>query len=329
MLGLPSAIRWPWRAGANEGTLALTLTEHSMRFLLATETGEQGATVTAWGTELRGVSSRDAFMKRVAARLPSAKRVIAVLDPRDYQIMQVEAPNVPAEEMRGAVRWRAMEFFDGSPHNFTLDILTMHQDEESFGGIANVIVVAAQNDVVKGRMQDCAMLDLPLSIIDIPETAQRNLLNAATAATAKPGDVAGVLAVDAGRALMTVAVGGELQFFRRFEFDIDKLLAAGEIQSALMSDSPEAEAISRSLMQLHRSMDLWEDNHPRQAIGSMAIAAGTRSDVLADRLRAELGIETRTLVLDKVFRLKNAGAAPPWADVAYLPLLGALLRPVE
>jgi len=328
MLGLPSAIRWPWRANANEGTLALTLTDHAMRFVLATEASEKGATLTAWGSELRGVSSKDAFLKRVTSRLPAARRVIAVLDPRDYQIMQVEAPNVPAEEMRGAVRWRAMEFFDGSPHNFTLDILAMHQDEDSFGGIQNVIVIAAQNDVIKNRMQECVLLDLALSIVDIPETAQRNLLNASTAAVAKEGDIAGVMSVDAGRALMTVTVGGELQFFRRFEFDLDKILVSGEVQSALMSDSPEAEAVSRSLMQLHRSMDLWEDNHPRQAIGSMAIAAGPRGEALADRLRAELGIETKALSLANVFRLNNPGAAPPWDDVAYLPLLGALLRPV-
>ncbi len=329
MLGLPSGIRWPWRASAQEGILALTLTEHSMRYVLASEANERNATIVSWGTELRGVSSHEAFMKRIAARLPSARRTIAILDARDYQIMQVEAPNVPAEEMRGAVRWRAMEFFDGSPHNFTLDILTMNQDEESFGGIPNVIVVASQNDVVKARMQDCALLDLPLSVVDIAETAQRNLLNAATVPAVKPGEVAGVISVDAGRALMTVAIGGELQFFRRFEFDIDKLLAQGEVQSALMSDSPEAEAISRSLMQLHRSMDLWEDNHPRQPIVSLAVAAGSRSDVLAQRLQTELGIAIRALSLGEVFHLKNTGVPAPWLDVAYLPLLGALLRPSQ
>ncbi len=326
MLGLPSGFPWPWRARAQAGTLALTFTDQAVRYVHATEAGEHGASIGSWGTELRGASSREVFLKRVKSQLPAAKRVIAVLDARDYQIMQIEAPKVPAEELRGAVRWRAMEFFDGSPHNFTLDVLTMRHDEESFGGVPNVIVVASQNEAVRAQMQVCESLELPLSVIDIPETAQRNILNAASAAG--EGGAAGLLSVSGGRALMTVAIDGELQFFRRFEFDIDMLLAQGEVQSALMSDSPETETVARSLMQLHRSMDLWEDNHPRQPIVSLAVCAGARSEALAERLRSELGLDTPALALAKVFRLNSVGAAPPWQDVAYLPLLGALLRPV-
>ncbi len=326
MAGLPSGFRWPWRARAQDGTLALTLTDQAMRYVYATDTGERNATVSAWGTELRGASGREAFMKRIKAQLPPAKRVIVVLDARDYQIMQIEAPKVPAEELRSAVRWRAMEFFDGSPHNFTLDVLTMRQDEDSFGGAQNVIVVASQNDVVREHMKTCEALGLPLSIIDIPETAQRNLLNA-TAAGPAERKVEGALSVSAGRALMTIAIDGELQFFRRFEFDLDMLLARGEVHSALMSESPEAETVSRSLMQLHRSLDLWEDNHPRQTVGGLSVLAGGRSDALAERLKGELDIDVTPLSLANVFRLNSQESTAPWLDVAYLPLLGALLRP--
>lgn len=323
MQGLLSGL--PWRARARGDTLALTLNENSLRFVLASASNERGATIAAWGTELRGNQTRDAFKKRVKTILPSAERVIAVLDPGDYQILQIESPNVPADELRSAVRWRAMEFLDGSPHDYTLDVLSMPGESTR---VVNVIAVAAHNDVVRARMLDCQGLGHPLSVIDVAETAQRNLLHAVLLAESAAPNVAAALVVDAGRALMVIAVQGQLYFFRRFEFDTDVLAAAvDEVHAALIGTSAGTESASRSLTQFHRSLDLWDDSHPQLPLGTLRVDAGAKTALIIDRLKPETGVETQPLTLSTIFTVPPSKAPPPWRDTAFLPLLGAILRP--
>ena len=318
---------WSRRAGGKGDILALTLNDNSLRYVLASAADARGATITAWGTELRGSQTRDAFLKRTKTILPVAERVIAVLDPREYQILQIDAPNVPAEELHSAVRWRAMEFVDGSPHDYTLDVLTVPAEPARTGV---VIAVIAHNDVVRTRMLDCVALGCPLSVIDVAETSLRNLLYAVLQAESAETDVAAALVADAGRALMVIVVNGQLYFFRRFEFDTDLLaVAVDELQSALVGTGAGEDAVSRSLMQLHRSLDLWEDSYPHLPLRSLHIDAGAKTGAILTRLQPETGVDTRMMALSTIFKVPVSRAPPPWLDGTFLPLLGALLRPAE
>ncbi len=316
---------WPWRKRGKGDTLALTLNDNSLRYVLASHSDERGATLTAWGTELRGSQTREAFMKRARTILPTAaERVIVVLDSRDYQILQLDAPNVPPDELQSAVRWRAMEFMEGSPHDYTLDVLTLAEEPPR---AAKVIAVVAHNDTVRARMLDCEALGQPLSIIEIAETAQRNLLHAVLLRESTALNVAAALVADAGRALMIIAVQGQLYFFRRFEFDTDLFGAVGEVESELIGNNAGAEAVLRSLTQLHRGLDLWDDIYPHLPLGTFRVDAGARTEAIIARLRPETGVDTQPLTLSAIFKVPASRAPPPWLDAAYLPLLGALLRP--
>lgn len=320
-------IKLPWAPRAKAGTLALACGEDTVRYVLASTCDERGATLATWGTELRGYQTREMFRKRLKAMLPQAQRVIAVLDPREYQILQIEAPNVPAAELQDAVRWRAMEFLEGSPQDYTIDVLSV---PGAPSGPGKVIAVIAHNDVVRALMLDCEALGRAAAVIDICETAQRNLLHATLLAEPQAPGVAGALVADARRALLVVAVDGELQFFRRFEFDTDMVAApVDETQQALIGEGAGAEAAARSLTQLHRSLDLWDDSHPHMPLGTLRVEAGIKTAAIVERLRPDVGVDTRALNLSSLFKVPSAEANPPWLDTGYLPLLGALLRPVE
>lgn len=317
---------WPWQVRAKSGTLALALGENSIRYVFATATSEQKANVNAWGTVQRGTNGREAFMKRVKLALPPAARTIAVLDPRDYQILQLEAANVPAEEQRDAVRWKAVEYLDGPPQDYTFDVLPMTSEAAR----GNIIAVAARNDLVRSQMIDCAELGYPLSVIDVVETAQRNLLRAALQGQPSTLKVAAALVADSGRALFIVAARGELCFFRRFDFDVDTLaVPVDKVQAALMSQGASAETAARSMMQLNRSLDLWDHSCPDLPIDVILVDAGAKTGAIIDRIKPEAGIEMRPLDLSKVFKLSSTSQPAPWQESAYLPLLGALLRSPE
>lgn len=319
-----------WLRGgrSRRGTLALTIGENSVRYSFATTADGGQPMLAAWGNEERGHQTRQTFLNRVKAALPAAERVIAVLDPDDYKILQLDAPNVPPQELRGAVRWRATEFLDSSPHDYTLDVLTVPGAAEATG---RVIVVAAHNDVLRLRMLDCDALGLSPSIIDVGETTQRNLLDAVLRREDRAGEDAGVaaaLVAEAGRALVIITVQGQLYFFHRFEFNVDLVaVPAEEAQPAMVAQGEVAESAARSLTQLHRSLDLWDDSYPHLPISTLRIHAGAKTDAIVKRIAPEAGAETRALVVAPLFNVGRASAEPPWRDPAYLPLLGALLRP--
>lgn len=318
-------IQWPWRKRAKGGVLALTPAESSIRYVFAREASERGATVVAWGSESRGHQTREAFLRRVKARLPAAARVIVVLDPGDYQILQLEAPNVPPEELAGAVRWRAMEFLGGSPHDYTLDVLPIASGGE---GAAKVIAVAAHDEVLRQRLLDCKALDLELSVVDVGETTHRNLLHAVLSAEPESPRVGAALVADGGRALFIIAVQGQLYFFRRFEFNSDVLaVPADQAQPELMGHGETSELAARSLTQLQRSLDLWDDSYPHLPLDTLRIHAAARTDAVVERVAPEAGVDTRPLALSSLFKSGGAKGTPPWQEPAYLPLLGALLRP--
>jgi len=317
----------PWGKLAKGGVLALTLGENSYRYVFATGANERGATVTSWGAEVRGSQTRDSFLKRAKGALPRAAEAVLVLEAADYQILQLEAPNVPAEEMRGAVRWRATEFLEGSPHDYTLDVLNVAGGGDG-GGQGRVIVVTARNDILRARMREGESLGLPLSVIDVGETTQRNLLNAALVAEAAGLRVAAALVADGASASMIIAVQGELYFFRRFEFNVDLLaVPVEEAQPAMIAEGEVAEAASRSLTQLQRSLDLWDNTYAHLPLDTLRVHAGPKTAAIVERIAPAAGVETRPLVLSNVFRTAPGKKAPPWEDPAYLPLLGALLRP--
>ncbi len=324
------SMAWPrglfGRAKTKRGVLALASGDHSVRYVYATEANERRARLAAWGSLVRGNQTREAFVKRVKAALPPAARAILVLDPRQYQIMQVEAPNVPPEELRGAIRWRATEFLEGSPNDYTLDVLG--------GGTGDapgkVTVVAARNEVVRAHMLDCEGFGIPLSVIDVGETAQRNVLDAVLRSEASAPPVAASLVADGGRALMVIAAQGQMHFFRRFEFNSDLLaVPVEEAEPALIGHGEVAETAARSLTQLQRSLDLWDDSYPHLPLSTLRVYAGARTQAIVERIAAEAGVETRPLEVSKAFELPPGREAPPWLDTAYLPLLGALLRPAE
>jgi MSHA biogenesis protein MshI len=323
MAGLLSG--WPGRRRQKGGVLALSTGDNSLRWVLASESNEGGATIAAWGTEERGFQNREAFMKRVKSVLPAAQRVIAVLDPRDYQILQLDAPNVPPEEVREAVRWRATEFLEGSAQDYTLDVLAVAGAGEV---VSKVIAVVARNDVIRTHMQECEKLGRPLSVIDVCETAQRNLLHAVLQTEPDAPGVAAALVAEAGRALLVVVVKGQLAFFRRFEFDTDMLaVPVDEAQAALITEGVGAETATRALNQLNRSLDLWDDSYPHLPLDTLRVEAGAKTGAIIERLKSDVGVETRALALSTIFKVAPGRAGSPWTDTAYLPLLGALLRP--
>lgn len=98
-----------------------------------------------------------------------------VLGADTYQILLVEPPDVPDEEIRGAIRWRLKDLLNIPVEHAALDVFALPADG-SRGNKKMVYVVACENKKIKSIVEMVGEAGLVLESIDINELALRNLV---------------------------------------------------------------------------------------------------------------------------------------------------------
>lgn len=97
-----------------------------------------------------------------------------VLDRSDYVLLNVEAPDVPEEEVVSAVRWSIGDMVDFDVSNAIIDVFDSpvvgRQSKQK-----SIYVVAAPGDKVLVKTSFLQNAQANLSVIDIPELVIRNL----------------------------------------------------------------------------------------------------------------------------------------------------------
>jgi MSHA biogenesis protein MshI len=202
-------------------------------------------------------------------------RCVTALGSGDYQILQVDAPGVPREELKEAVRWRIKDLIDYAPDAATLDAVEVPSASGS-ARARSVYVVCARNDVVRTRMQLFEQAKVPLEVIDVPEMALRNV----AALWSEPGRAVAValMAFDDQGGTLVITAGGELCASRRIE-----------VTGVQLADDDKARqhaCFERVGLELQRSFDHY-DRQP----GAFPIAALRVAGPAAPELVAYLGNE--------------------------------------
>src|SRR5688572_24751012 len=100
-------------------------------------------------------------------------RCMTLLRPGEYQILQIDTPNVPRAEATSAARWRIKEMIDYPVESATVDAVFIPGGAEARNG--HMLVVASKTETVAAAIQPFDEADIALEVIDIPEFAQRNL----------------------------------------------------------------------------------------------------------------------------------------------------------
>ncbi|WP_332877926.1 type IV pilus biogenesis protein PilM [Massilia sp. S19_KUP03_FR1] len=150
----------------------------------------------------------------------SRYQVSTVLSGGHYQMLSVDAPNVPPDELRTAVRWRLKDMLDFHIDDASIDVLDIPVDKTAAVHPHAMFAIAARNSVIEQRQKQFALAKIQLLAIDIPEMAQRNI--AALLETAGRG--LAMLSFDADGGLLTVSFQGELYLSRRIDVTLEQLL---------------------------------------------------------------------------------------------------------
>src|SRR5690606_1255755 len=123
-----------------------------------------------------------------------------LLGAADYQIVVVDAPNVPRDELKTAIRWRVKDLIDLHIDDVTLDILDLPVPKDAPARNHTMYAVAGRNEAIQSIIKRFEEADIPLSVIDIPETAQRNI----AALYEEPDRAVALLNLDQQEGLLTI-----------------------------------------------------------------------------------------------------------------------------
>lgn len=241
------------------------------------------------------------------------RRCTTVLKPDEYALLLTEAPDVPADELRSAVRWRIKDLIDFHVDDATIDVFDVTTPNAP-GKTRSMYVVAARNTAIQRRVDLCDEADIGLDIIDIPEMAQRNI------AAILPEDVRGVvmLTLTESRGLITITRQGEMFLSRRLEIGLDMLRAIDD-------PLPYFDQIA---LEVQRSLDYF-DSHFRQAHVDQIVlspSAGTVSG-LVEYLNQNLNIKASVLNFADVLQF-DPSITDTLAEKGLIAL-GAALRQEE
>jgi MSHA biogenesis protein MshI len=236
----------------------------------------------------------------------------AVIEGDDYQIVQVEAPEVLPSELRAAVRWKLRDAISFNVDEASVDVFEV-PDLVRRTQNKMLFAVAARDSGIQRIAGLLKPIARGFNAIDIPELCLRNL------ASVLPQDSKGVamLAINENFAQLVVTRQGVMYLTRRID-----TVRGFNPHTARKGSSLDAGAVA---LELQRSLDYYESHYDQTPIGDLVLApANELTRALADELKAETGLRVSVLDVRDVFNVYKAGELV--SDWSSLMALGAALR---
>lgn len=254
------------------------------------------------------------LLARVGRELGAAEHLCSsVLVPGEYQLLMVEAPNVPAAELKTAVGWRLKDMLDFPVPDATIDVLDIPIAQNGATHNHQVFAVAARNGIIEALQNLYTEANVDLAAIDIPELAQRNI----SALLETPGRGLAMLAFDDHGGLLTVTFNGELYLARRMDITLAQVEGPAEQRQNLYD---------RIALELQRSLDNFERQFQYVAVAKLVLGP-TGGTSLHDYLSANLYLPVDLLDLDTVFDLARVPELrDPTQQARFFTAVGGALR---
>lgn len=228
-------------------------------------------------------------LRRCVAKLGLARAsVFAVASAEDYQLVQVESPEVQPAELRAAIRWRLRDVINFHIDDAVVDVFEI-PDQSRRSQTKMLFAVAARSAAVQRLVSALAPLARDFDVIDIPELCLRNV------SALVPQDQKGVatLLLCERFAQLVLTRQGVLYLARRIEY-------GRGYEADSESGGVHIDAGSLAL-ELQRSLDYFESNYDQTPIGELLLApGGARSVDLAKRLQGETSLRIGMLDLSEV-----------------------------
>ena len=240
--------------------------------------------------------------------------VSAVLSAQDYQLVQIEAPEVEPGELRSAVRWKLRDTINFPVGDAVIDVFEI-PEHARYVETRMVFAVAARAEAVRRIVDLVKPRVRGFDVIDIPELCLRNIC------ALLPQDEQGValLALGEGFAQLVLTCGRTLYLARRIELP-------RRMETLALQGGGEMDGDTRALaVELQRSLDFYESHYDQAPISELVIASGNeRAARLLEPLRQETGLNVELFDVHSLFEV--ARGIEPDTRFPGLVALGAALR---
>lgn len=257
-------------------------------------------------------------LEKVSKDLKAANFLFGtMLSGGEYQMLTVDAPNVPQDELKTAVRWRLKDMLDFHVDDATIDVLDIPVDPNAPSRAHSMFAIAARNALIQSRQGLFAEAKIELNVIDIPEMAQRNI----SVLLETEGRGLAMLSFDGDGGLLTITYKGELYLSRRIDVTLQQLLEPDTDKQQTCFD--------KITLELQRSLDHFDRQFNYVNVIKLLLAP-TGAQGLHEYLAANLYMPVEAMGLEDVFDLSKA---PALLDVEqqqrFFLTLGAALRQEE
>lgn len=267
------------------------------------------------GTVTQGESALATF-KQVKTRLPKRASLGALLLTKgQYDLHQVEAPNVPIEERAQAVKWQLQDQLDFPAEQACVDVVEVPADPQRAADSKQLFAVCARDTVIRAHIEACHGARLPLSIIDVPEMAVRNIARLYEA----DDRAVGLLSLSDDGSLLTFTHRGELLVAREFDVTLTQVL-----ESTGESFEPTMERVA---LEIQRTCDHIDRRFHYAGVARVLVSPLPKGLGVLEYLCANLSVRVQQIDLSEVVDLS---ALPEARDALWqarhLRSIGAALR---
>jgi MSHA biogenesis protein MshI len=342
-------MQWPWKRASSQDQLIVSWCGQALAYVEAVNAGGRFH-IKRMGVEQLGADKPKDFARRLGDMGLAGHGATVMLATEQCMLLQIAAPAVPPEELRSAARYQIRDMVDLHIDDLTLDVLRVGDGQDKSTG--QLFVVAAANTVIREAMQLAEGLEWTVQVIDVQDMAQRNMQSAwAKSAGLAERATAALVVVNEKQALLTICAKEELYYSRRLDLPagfmsmqwdggtevapepVDAYTPVGEYvpdygsPSALGVDDSTFggnDRAQRFLVELQRSLDLWDRTWTSLPMAGVVVHAGSRSEALAAWLSQGLG--QLVAPLDPAVLFDGVPELDEEQAMKCLPLLGLLLR---
>ena len=242
-------------------------------------------------------------------------RCTALLGDGEYQMLQVEPPDVPAGELREALRWRIKDMLQYPAESANIDLLQIPAEPGASARARQVWAIAADRALLRPRVAAFDNAKLTLAAIDIPELAQRNI-----AALFEEENLGlALLSFDETGSMLSFTYGGELYALRRIDAPLSQFVNLEAAQREALFEGVALEA--------QRSLDNFDRQFGHIRVNQLLVAPLPEGSALVGYLREFLSVLVAELDLATVLDFPSLPElALPLRQTHYLRAIGAALR---
>jgi MSHA biogenesis protein MshI len=210
-----------------------------------------------------------------------------VLSPDEYQLLQIESPDVPQQEQNSAIRWKIKDLIDFHVDDAVIDLINVPGEHATAS--RSVQVIACRQSVIQRYVDLLHSESYAITSIDIAELAARNLLQQ----QAEKNEAIALLNLWGDYARISLYFNDDLYLSRSSSIGLNTLAHIFESENI---DDASLVVLDSLALELQRTFDFYESHSRQTPIQQLFVQTNQPfSSKLAELIQQRIGISAQEI----------------------------------